>query len=68
MANKNLNRLVGGQATEPLRLEPPKLFPDSFLQRFPELIDHEAQELEKWKRNVAEIGRQIALAHPPAGR
>lgn len=67
MSNLNLNRLTGGQSTEPLRLTPPVPMPESFVRRFPELRDWEAQNLEVWKRNVAEIGRQIGLARPSTG-
>lgn len=58
--NENLNRLANVNPL--LRLEPPEPMPDSFTKRFPELKPWEQRNLEIWKRNVAEIGRQIEVA------
>lgn len=59
--NSNLNRMAGQESV--LRLEPTEPMPDSFTKRFPELKSWEQRNLEIWKRNVEEIGRQIAVAH-----
>jgi len=58
--NANLERMAN--ASSVLRLEPPEPLPDSFTKRFPELKPWEQRNLEIWKRNVAEIGRQIEVA------
>ncbi len=61
LVNRNMSRLVP-EASVTLRLTPPIPMPESFLKRFPELRDWQAQNLEVWKKNVEEIGNQISLA------
>lgn len=58
--NQNTNRLAVRSST--LRLTPPDPMPDSMTKRFPELRDWDHRNLEIWKKNVEEIGREIALA------
>jgi hypothetical protein len=59
MANANTDR-VENLIRPIFRLKPPKGHPETFLKRFPELRQMDAENAEIFKQDVDELGRQLS--------